>query len=296
MSAIATFNKCRLMPVNHTLSANSITVTPAPVSGYPKENLLDPMRTKLCKVSGGVAEYTIELSNNPWVEALMLTGLGYAPSVKFRLRNKTVNASWEADLNYDSGSTYLSAYPVSFGFGMAGFGEMGFGGYIPAGEAPYHRVVFPHYFGDVYADNFWKLNLSDSGGGDISLGVLGLCSLIEMTKNFINGWEIVPVDTTEMIETTAGDFTPGRAGTRYEIVRLKFKNIPDSEKWNIHNKLKNLGKGTPFFISLWPESDDAKETWTTIYGRLKSYSGMKSNGLNRSDFSIDIREMPGELP
>ena len=288
------FNRCRLMTSNAALDAASVTVSPAPDAGYPASNLQDPDRSKLCRTTGASAEYTFSVPTSPWVQVLALTGLDYSPTAQIRLRGNDEDAGWTAP-KYDSG--YQPAYPASFPRGSSPKGRYGKGGYLTPAVAPYYRAIFCWWLPELHARKFWKVNLSDpdSTTGKIGIGVIGLCNMIEMTRNFINPWSLKSVDTTAMIETADGGVKPGRMGTRYRVAEMEFENIPDEDKYFIDLELTNLGKSTPWFIAMHSNDAGADSPFTTLYGTTDFYSGMKDRGPDQNDFKLVFREMTGDL-
>lgn len=272
---------------NHTISATSVTVSPTPIAGFEAINLQDADRSKICKVSGSTMTITLQMNGEAWVQALMLTGLFYSPSATFRLKGNATNSFTNPD--YDSGDQ--PAYPASFGYGANRYGQYGFGGYVTQSDAPYHRIILPFYLGSLQVHNFWELTITDPSATEIGIGLVGLCGMVEMLRNFSVGWKLTSVDTTKMIENTAGTMIAGRKGTRYDIANLDFRNVPDEDRWPIHNELKTLGKAKPWFLAMHPEDGGKNSPWTTLYGKTENYSGFTVRGQNLADFNLTFREM-----
>ena len=280
-----TIKRCRLMLENHTLSADSITVSPAPLAGYPASNLADPDRTKLCKVSGSSMTITIRLSQTPWVQALVLTGLDYPVTAQARLQGNSEDV-WTSPA-YDSG--LFDAWPQSYVMGAREFGEAGMGGYV---AEPYHRPVVVLYIGQLLTYEYYRVTITDSTASTIALGIAALVPMVEMNRNFTDGWSLRPVDTTDIRRATSGQPKTGRPGTRYEVADLDFKNVAHYEALEMHSHLKSLGQGQYFFIAMHPEDPSGLEPFTTLYGRAAAYSGLRVPGANRADFKLTFEETP----
>lgn len=282
-----TLKRARLMLDNHTLTATSVTVSPSPDAGYPASNLQDGQRRKICRVTGATLTAVIRLTTTPWVHALMLTGLGYPVDATVTLKGHTVDGDWSnATVILDN----QPAYPSAAAWGGGRWGEYGWGGYIASGLAPYYRAVSAHYF-DLQTWEWYRLTITSPTASTIGLGVLGLCSMVEAARNFRQPWTLAPVDPTEMVETSSDDLAPGRRGQSYDTADLDFSNWPSADAWDIHLRLKNIGRRDPVFIALHPESGSVDEACTTLYGRITDYSGLTRLGPNLNKFSIKFREM-----
>lgn len=286
MSAV-TFTRARLLPKNHTLTATSVTVTPTPVAGYPASNLKNPNRTALCKVAGTSFKAVINLATSPMIKAVAFTGLGCSTAATVRIKANTSN-SFTAPL-YDSYDQPL--YPPAGRFGEGLFGEYGFGGYIAAADAKYWRPVKVIYLADIQPYNWWEITITDTdGSGYISMGIIGLCEVVEFARNFSIGWKFAVADTTVYKKTSGGRTVATRPGTLYVQADLPFGSYPDETRWDIDRRLKNIGDGASCFLALHPNTAD-NEAMTTLYGSLK-YSGLTDAGFGRNSFNIKFEEQP----
>lgn len=281
--------RARMMTTNHTLAATSVSASPTPDAGYPAENLLDPDRTKICRVTATSATFTFTGLGSPWAHALMMTGLGWSVTAQFRLLGDDT-PDWN-DPAYDSG--WQNAYPAAMPFGAGLLGEWAMGGYITPAQAPYYRPILPFYFGGLKTYDNYRLTISDpDGDGKISLGVAAICRMIQLKRNPTTGWSAESVDTTEIRESTAGAPKVARPGTRFDRLKMSFRNVPDEDWPAIHTELKSLGKGTPWFFALRPEAGGADEAFLTLYGTAENYSGFRNDGPNRNSFNLTFAETP----
>lgn len=286
----STIIRARLLPENHTVLATSVTVTPAPISGYEATNLQDPDRTKLCKVAGTTLRAVVQLSTAPWILALALTGLGYSYTAKVRIKANTSNDFTTPA--FDSGDQ--DAWPAAMRFGEGQFGSDGFGGYLSTAIAKYWRPVKVIYFDTIQAYAWWEITITDTAGtGYVSLGILGLCEMIEFERNFSNGWKFISIDTTVLKRTTGGQQKIAVPGTRYVRAETEFASYPGAQKWDIHRRLETLGSATPCFFAMHPK-DAKNEAWTTLYGNL-TYSGLTDHGADKNSFSVKFEEQPSPI-
>lgn len=285
------FNRARIATKNHVfgLSTAAITVAPAPDDGYGKENLLDPARSALCRVTGSTMEIVINTPDYPWVHALFLTNLAYSVTATIRIMGNGENV-WSAP-DYDSGD--LPAYPESMPFGAGLFGSGSFGGYITTDDSPFYRPILPIYFDDLHTHTWWRVFIDNpDGDGTTGVGVVGLCSIVEMARNFSDGWKWESVDTTTMRPSTGGGPKVGRPGTRYDRFHLAFNNVPRIDYLPLRDAIKTLGQSTPTFMALHPESDDGMEAWTTHYGHIEKDGGGVESNPGLFDMSLIFTETP----
>jgi hypothetical protein len=275
---------------NHTLDALSISVTPAPDSGYEAANLLDPDRTKICRVTAASITITISMSGNPWVHAMALTGLEYTPSAQVKIMGDDTQ-NWTSP-DYDSG--WQGAYPAALGFGGDLFGRYGFGGYVTPEDFPYYRPTLLYHLPTMKTYAWYRIVISDPNNptGKIGIGIVALLTMIEMSKNFSYGWPLRAVDTTTVRKSTAGQPKSGRPGTRYNVVGLDFRLAPDEEKWAVFEEMKKLGRTGLFFLSIFPASGGVNETFATLYGHLEKLPEITHPLHGRYDMSLTFAEVP----
>lgn len=267
---MSSLNRLRLMLANHVLNlaqTTDVTVDPAPEAGYEAVHLLNPSRSKICRVTGDTMTITFKMNGYPWVHGLFLTGIYYDPTTQFRLKGNSENDGWD-DPDFDTG--LQAAYVSSVPFGAGLFGDGGFGGYLTKATAPYYRPVLPYYFGALRTDPWYQLTITNAPGqATTGIGVVGLCTVTEMPRNYSVGWKLKPVDSTITRRSTSGDIKKGRPGTRRDDVILSFSHFPKLDFWSFQNALKTLGVASPFFMAMHPESGSGDEAWTTYYGSLE---------------------------
>ncbi|MBI5815883.1 MAG: hypothetical protein HZB29_09770 [Nitrospinae bacterium] len=291
---IATLKRTRILPTNHTLQAVSATCAPAPLSGYDAANLKNPARTKLCKVAGTTMTLNIRLNGVPSVAALAvcggepMRGIGYSVNATIRAWGNDVAADW-TNAKYDTGE--IPAYPPAGSFGAGLFGDNAMGGYISPSTSRWWRPVFILFFAEVQAYEYWQIQINDPlGDGYISIGIVGLCSVVELARNITDGWSHTPVDTTQAERTTGGGIKTTRPGVRYVEMSANVKGYPTAEMWSLSHMFMILGETTPCFVAFHPD-DEVNSPWTTLYGTLK-YSGLTRPANNLNDFALTLKEQP----
>lgn len=259
-----------------------------PVSGYPLSNLQHPDRTALCKVAFtstmGVKAF---VDASAGVGAMALTGLAYDPAAQFRLRSYSVSG-WGTP-SYDSG--WLPAYPSPFGYGIGGYGSWGFGGIVNPTLTPYYRPSVVLFFPETRFDSWWWLQIDNGAEApELGLGVFALCNVIQLSRNFSDGWKIGSRDNTTMLRTTDGSLRAGRPGTRRAVISADFRGLPREDRYFFHNTMQRLGVATPFFLVMHPEDGGFDSPWTTLYC-VAQYSEQTVTGPFNSDFSISFEEL-----
>ncbi len=287
---MSSFNRARLLLNNLTLTAQGVTCA-TDSTDYPAINLLDPDRTAKARCAA-TGEIDIELTGNPWAQALAITGHTLSVSGQVRVTAAPTQGELATAPTFNSG--WVDAYNPLIAFGDGSFGEETFGGYVDP-STPFYRPVTVIWFNEVVQENWYRISFSDPDGGSyVYLGVAAISTAIEMTRNFSENWSIKTIDTAATRRSTSGQVKTARAGTRFTVVTMTFRNVGEEIRWTIFRNLRPVGQSTPVTIAMHPGYGSAAEPWTTLYGSITKPPQLKNPNSPKAQFALELAEQAGD--
>lgn len=259
-------------------------------AAYPKGNLQHDLRTTAWRSTGLTGQYVKwEFNEGENCQYIALVNHNFTADGII-----TVTASNNADFSDPVLVANFNAWSPIWGFGDGGFGEHGFGGYIPDDERDElaSGPVRIYHFEETIVAKYWKAELTDAANPD---------GYFELGRNF-NGmyWEpargiewdyiLTPLDETESSFSEGGQKFSDIKPKRYQV-ELTLKKVDDNEKyWSLIDMLRRWGKRKSILMSLFPDGSTAEQFFITLYGSFRKIPGVGQRFVDWSKASMIFTE------
>lgn len=242
----------RIIGINEADTA-TLSATPSLVTTLPVTNLQDPARAKVARTSSLATQYIYgNFSGVKNISAMALVRHNFTAVATLQLRLYS-GSNQTGTLVYDSGA-------LTFG------SASGWGDFI-WGVDPWGAELFTDwpvkwkdlFFDSVQAQSF-SLQWGDPANTDTFMQAsrLFLGSVFEPTDNMSWGFKWGWNERTEQ-ERTDGGSLRSDAGEPYRTVRFNLDYLTDSERVQLGDIFRQIGKRKDFFFSGFPTIGGAKE-------------------------------------
>lgn len=255
----------------------SLTTT-AVVSGLTGANLLNDVKSKVCRSIGTSITITLTWTNAETISVVAACFTNLSTSATMTVNGYTNTG--------DTTAVYSSSGSCAQGSMVANKGVNNFA----YGGSAYGRM----WLSSSIAVKKLEVIISDSTNpsGYIEIGRLVVGNHWAPTVGAdVSGTTMTLVDTSQQFRTDGGDmYLTAKARYRKQVLSLPSLNTVDRAKmWNI---LWNNGAVKPLFISLYPNnSDSALEQAHMLYGRLTANPAMSTPYYNVMAATVDIEEI-----
>lgn len=299
-------NNLRILYKNLLLSA-TVTASSAASPATVISNILNDYKSSIWRSAtrasgGGKANLIIDLGQNISVNTLVLgfTNLtstatirirGYLASGAIPVLGGTVDSptitTVGATEGLDSGSVLCCPW-ASLGTWDWGNSVLGENAYT--GRKGYARV----YLNSSTACRYYTVEIEDTGISTnyVEVGYAMLGSYWSPKYNTGYGLSVSHTDTSKQERTEAGDlitlFSPG-----YNSMKFDLKWLTESDRTQVVNMFRTVGKYRPLFISLFPDNieDYDKELIYQIIGKLRDTAPVEHPVISIYSTSLDIEEL-----
>lgn len=276
----------RILHDNALKRSSSLSASSTAGAGFYVSNLLNDKKSYIWRSDAGdVSEnITIEWASAEYINCVVLPFTNFSSSAEMRVRLYT-NTS---DTNPVYNSGYVSVLAdlidnVEWGTGVIGANAFSFGG------GAYAVIWIPQ----AYPVKKVSITINDSLNtqGYLEVGALSLGKYWSPERGCEYGCSVENVDTSTQDRSDAGDLITDRS-TSHKKMSVDVTYMPSTDKTKMWQTIRNVGKHTPLFVSLVPESDEpTDEQVYQIYGKFSSDIGIQFKFLDQFDSSLDIEEI-----
>lgn len=257
---------------------------------YPKGNLQHDLRTNVWRSTGLTTQYVKwEFNEGENCQYIGLVNHNLTADGTF-----TITASNNADFSDPVLVATFDAWNPVWGFGDGGFGEHGFGGYIPDDERDElaSGPIRIYHFGDIAIAKYWKIEPADAANPDgyFELGRAFNGMYWEPARGIEWDYIITPLDETGLSFSEGGQKFSDIKPKRY-MVEFTLKKVDDNEKyWNLIDMLRRWGKRKSILMSLFPDGTASEQFFMTFYGSFRKIPGIAQKFIDWSKASIVFTE------
>jgi len=192
-----------------------------------------------------------------------------------------------------------NAWLPLWGFGDAGFGEHGYGGYPTDAERATYYPAGPFRWLYLTAGQtrarYWEIDFSDAGNADgyIELGRILIGTYQESTRKVGLGMRNRPEDPSKLYYSLGGQVWVDEK-TKYRVARVPFKATPGTETWGLWYALfLELGVGRSFAVDLLPDvSNVGMRLHNQFYGHIPEggIPDIEVPFMDRGNLTLELRE------
>lgn len=139
------------------------------------------------------------------------------------------------------------------------------------------------------SERYWRISIADSGNADgyVEMGRVFLGTYTEMTKNYMVGWGIKPVDLSIRRRSLNG-VVHVNVKPQYRTLDLAFRVVTRVQKDAIRKIADSIGANKAAWFDVDP--DNAARDLYVIYGRLAEVPRFENTRWNLWSLSLTIEE------
>lgn len=259
-------------------------------AAYPKSKLQHILRTEIWRSTGLTSQYVKwEFNEEENCQYIGLVNHNLTADGTF-----TITASNNADFSDPVLVATFDAWNPIWGFGDGGFGEHGFGGYIPNDERDELATdpIRIYHLGEVVIAKYWKIEPTDAVNSDgyFELGRIFNGMYWEPARGIEWNYVFIPLDETEDSFSEGGQKFSDIKPKRYEV-EFTLKKVSDEEKyWRLIDMLRRWGKRKSILMSLFPDGTSSEQFFMTLYGSFRKIPGVGQKFVDWSKASMVFTE------
>lgn len=271
----------RMVYDNASKRAGAVISASSTAGSLIANNLLTEDKTEVWRATSTSATLTQTYASPEIVGCVALPFCNFTSAATMRVRGYTNIA--DASPSFDTGAV-LACPPT-------GLGEWGWGG-LPLGVNSfiYGGGAYGVVWFTMAAVRKLVIDIVDTTNtqGYIEAACIVTGAYWTPERNAELGVEVSLQDTTENYRSEAGNLKSD-TGTRHKTMTFELSVMSPADRSNFWRIIKGLGMSTPFFISMFPGSDDPElEQNHQIYGKMSSISTITA-------FQYQLYSAPCEL-